>query len=318
MARLATGAVRSSGRRCLPQRIGGVSSWAALRLGVALVLASIVGAPLGAQEAPLARFASGVQAVEVYATVTDSAGEPVMGLRADDFQLDDDGHRQSITTFAEGAFPLTVALGVDRSLSMRGEPLRLARGAAQRFLRELQPGDRSMVVAIGADADVVAPLDAPRDAQLAAIAALDAWSTTALRDAVVKTLDRLAPEPGRQALVVFSDGTDRYSQVSAAEMLERARRGSALVYPIVFGRASVPVLSDVARLTGGRSFVLPDARGLDAALGSIARELRHQYLLGYAPEGGTQAGRWHPIQVRVRGQDARGLRVRARDGYVAQ
>ena len=271
-----------------------------------------------AQEAPLARFSSGVQAVEVYATVTDAAGEPVTGLTADDFRLDDDRRPQAITTFAEGAFPLTVALGVDRSLSMRGEPLRLARRAAQGFLRALRPEDRSMVVAISADADVVAPLDVPRDAQIEAVAALDAWSTTALRDAVVKTLDRLAPEAGRQALVVFSDGTDRYSQVSAEEMLDRARRGPALVYPIVFGRAAVPVLSDVARLTGGRSFVLRDANGLDGALASIARELRHQYLLGYAPAGTAEAGRWHPITVRVRGQDARNLRVRARDGYVAR
>ena len=285
--------------------------------GLVIAAVAAISVAPAAQE-PTARFSSGVQAVEVYASVTDAAGEPVTGLKAYDFHLEDDRRSQAITTFAEGAFPLTVALGVDRSLSMRGEPLRLARGAAQRFLQQLQPGDRSMVVAISADADIVAPLDMPREQQVAAVAGLDAWSTTALRDAVVKTLDRLAPETGRQAVVVFSDGTDRYSEVSAAEMLERARRGSALVYPIVFGRAPVAALSDVARLTGGRSFVLPDARGLDAALGSIARELRHQYLLGYAPAGPVEAGRWHPIRVSVRGQDTKGWRVRARDGYVAR
>ena len=289
---------------------------AGYRLLAATVGVLCLAAGLPAQDESQARFSSAIQAVEVYATVTDAAGEPVTGLRADDFQLDDDGRPQTITTFAEGAFPLTVALGVDRSLSMAGEPLRLARRAAQGFLRELRTGDRSMVVAISADADIVAPLDAPREKQLEAVAALDAWSTTALRDAVVKTLDRLAPEGGRQALVVFSDGTDRYSQVSAGEMLDRARRGSALVYPIVFGRTAVPVLSDVARLTGGRAFVLRDARGLDGALGSIARELRHQYLLGYAPAGVGEAGRWHPIRVRVRGPQAGNWRVRARDGYV--
>ncbi len=69
------------------------------------------------------------------------------------------GRPQAITTFAEGAFPLTVALGVDRSLSMAGEPIRLAKRAAQSFLAQLGPGDRSMVVAISAEADVVAPLD---------------------------------------------------------------------------------------------------------------------------------------------------------------
>ena len=175
-----------------------------------------------------------------------------------------------------------------------------------------------MVVAISAEADIVAPLTASRVEQARAIAFLDPWSTTALRDAVVKTLDRLAPEPGRQALVVFSDGADRYSQVSAAEMLNRARSGAALVYPIVFGRAPVAALAEMASLTGGRSFVLRDAQGLAPALASIARELRHQYLLGYVPAEATEPGRWHPIRLRVRNQGTRGWRVRARDGYVAR
>jgi VWFA-related protein len=77
-------------------------------------------------------------------------------------------------------------------------------------------------------------------------------------------------------------------------------------------------MSDLARLTGGRAFVLRDATGLDAALASIGRELRHQYLLGYAPAGATEPGRWHPIRVRVRGQETGAWRVRARDGYEAR
>jgi Ca-activated chloride channel family protein len=90
-----------------------------------------------------------------------------------------------------------------------------------------------------------------------------------------------------------------------------------LIYPIVFGRTAVPLLSELAALTGGRSFVLRDTRDLDATLGAVARELRHQYLLGYVPGGADRgpAGAWHSIRVRVRGQDRAGLRVRARDGY---
>ena len=129
---------------------------------------------------------------------------------------------QEISAFAAGEFPLTVALGVDRSWSMAGEPLRLAKQASQSFLRQLKPGDRSMVVAISSDADVIAPLSIDRAAQARAIAALDPWSTTALHDAIIAALDRLEPEPGRQALVVFSDGVDRYSQAT-----QRTRSSSA-------------------------------------------------------------------------------------------
>ena len=58
----------------------------------------------------------------------------------------------------------------------------------------------------------------------------------ALNDAVIAALDRLEPEKGRQALVVFSDGVDRYSQATSGQVIARARRSQALVYPITIGR----------------------------------------------------------------------------------
>ena len=276
-------------------------------------------AVLAGQEPPQARFSGGTQLVEVYATVTDARGEPVTGLRRDDFAVHEDGRLQEVEAFAAGEFPLTVALGVDRSWSMAGDPLRLAKQASLAFLRALKPGDRSMVVAISAQADVVAPLSEDRAAQERAIAALDPWSTTALHDALIAALDRLEPEPGRQALIVFSDGTDRYSTATAAQVVERARRSNALIYPIAIGRTRPPFLAELAVLTGGRSFLLRDARELEATLTAIARELRYQYLLGYAPASPIQPGtrEWRSIRVTLR-NPAPGVRVRARDGYTTE
>src|SRR5688572_32994557 len=107
-----------------------------------------------------------------------------MGLRREDFEIYENDEIQDVETFVAGEFPLTVALGVDRSWSMAGEPLRLAKQASQAFLRALTPADRSMVVAISSEADVIAPLSADRLNQERAIAALDPWSTTALHDAI--------------------------------------------------------------------------------------------------------------------------------------
>lgn len=198
---------------------------------------------------------------------------------------------------------------------MAGEPLRLAKQASQAFLRALEPGDRSIVVAIGSDADVIAPLTVDRIEQARAIAALDPWSTTALHDAIIAALDRLEPEPGRQALVLFSDGVDRYSTRSAADVVERARRSNALIYPIAVGRTRPPLLPELAVLTGGRSFLLRDIKDLEKTLAGIARELRYQYLLGYAPVETIDPNtrEWRPIRTVV---TRPGLRVRARDGYM--
>jgi len=280
-----------------------------------ILIASALAAPLAQEQVP--QFSSSVQLVEVYATVTDAKGELVTGLTQSDFDVFEDGSAQTVSAFAAGEFPLTVALGVDRSFSMAGEPLRLAKQASQAFLRELKPGDRSMVVAIGNEAEIIAPLSADRPAQSRAITALDAWSTTALHDALIVTLDRLEPEAGRQAVVVFSDGTDRYSEHKAGEVLERARRSNALIYPIALGRTRPALLSELAVLTGGRSFQLRDARELEKTLATVARELRYQYLLGYTPAKAIERGEreWRSIKVVTKRP---GLRVRARDGYMTE
>jgi Ca-activated chloride channel homolog len=286
------------------------------KLIVHFALAAAAAASLGAQqEGPVARFSSGVQLVEVYATVTDTKGELLTGLRREDFEVYENNQLHTVSTFAAGEFPLTVALGVDRSWSMAGDPLRLAKQASQTFLRSLKPDDRAMVVAISSDADVVAPLTMDRAEQLRAVTALDPWSTTALHDGIIAALDRLEPEPGRQALVLFSDGVDRYSKAAVGQVVERARRSHALIYPIAIGKTRPPLLAELAVLTGGRSFLLRDVKELEKTLADIARELRYQYLLGYAPMEPIAATtkEWRSIRVVVKKP---GVRVRARDGYM--
>jgi len=287
------------------------------RLVVAAAIALAGSATIAAQQdGALAKFSSQVQLVEVYATVIDERGELVTGLRQHDFQVYENNQLQDISTFAAGEFPLTVALGVDRSWSMAGKPLELAKQASRGFVNQLKTGDRAMVVAISSSADVIAPLSTDRLTQGRAIAALDPWSTTALRDAIVAALDRLEPESGRQALVLFSDGNDRYSSATEAEVIARARRSNALIYPITIGKQRPAFLAELAVLTGGRSFLLKDATELEKTLSTIARELRYQYLLGYAPSNPIEEGahQWRAIHVTVTGNNP-GLRVRARDGY---
>jgi len=115
---------------------------------------------------------------------------------------------------------------------------------------------------------------------------------------------------------VLSDGVDRYSKTDASQLVGETRRRDVLVYPIAIGLTRAPVLVEVASVTGGRPFVAGGDRDLTAALGSIARELRTQYLLGYSSthkDGRT--GDWRSIRVIVNRPD---VRVRARDGYIVK
>src|SRR6266516_2233382 len=59
---------------------------------------SLILAVLTAAEPLTGQFSGGVNLVEVYATVTDRSGEPILGLVAEDFTVSEDGGPQRVTT----------------------------------------------------------------------------------------------------------------------------------------------------------------------------------------------------------------------------
>jgi Ca-activated chloride channel family protein len=254
--------------------------------------------------------------VEVYATVTDAGGQPVTGLKREDFVVREGGETQAVTAFAEGEFPLAAAIAIDRSFSMAAR-LPVATSAARVFLGELRPGDEATIIAIGSQVEVVAPRSADRTAQYAALNRLDTFGTTSLRDAIIAAIDAMQDAKGRRALVVLSDGDDRFSKATVEDVLSKARRTDVLVYPIALGRTRPELFAELAVLTGGRSFHVREPKELGETLRGIARELRRQYLLGYSPSKPIVGGKaeWRSIAVTV---NRPGLRVRARDGYVAK
>ncbi len=260
------------------------------------------------------QFVSGVNIVEVYATVTAADGTPVTDLVAGDFEVREEGVRQTVSIFTASEFPVAVALAFDHSASMAGRRLDLARKAAGSFLGALGAGDRATVIGVANEVETLAPLSTDRAPALAALASMEPWSTTRLHDAIIRAIDLIEPAGGRRALVLLSDGVDRGSKASAAEALDRARRADVLIYPVALGASRPPLFASLAVLTGGRSFEIEDPKKIEPALTSIATELRTQYLLGYVPSRAL-AGvgeEWRSIEVTVSRPE---LRVRARTGY---
>src|SRR3954447_6566946 len=180
-------------------------------------------------------FHAGVDVVEVYASVTDGQGVPIAGLSRDDFTVTEDGAPQTIDTCAEADVPLSVALALDRSWSMAGEPLARARRAGRLFLDLLVPPDQAMVIAVSGRVEVVAPLSADLSGARAALDRLVPWSTTALHDAILEAVDLIQAGTGRRALVLLSDGVDRYSHATAADVAARVRARDVMVYPVSIG-----------------------------------------------------------------------------------
>jgi VWFA-related protein len=120
-------------------------------------------------------------------------------------------------------------------------------------------------------------------------------------------------EAGRSLLIVFSDGVDTSSWLTAESVLETARRGEVVVYGIEIGSPRDSFPRAISEATGGRLFALESTKDLSTVFSRILEEFRVRYLISYSPEGVTSTG-WHQLEVRVR---KRGATVRARPGYFA-
>ena len=163
----------------------------------------------------------------------------------------DDGTGTGPALFAAGDFPLSVAVAIDRSFSM-GERVAVAKSAARAFVGALRPDDQVMVLAVGSGTETVAPLSTDHQAALEAVDRLDRWGTTPLYDATIAAIDAIEPAQGRRALILVSDGTDRYSTATAADLLEHTRHANVLVYPIAIGQSRPLVFAELAAASGGR------------------------------------------------------------------
>src|SRR4051794_24140342 len=110
------------------------------RTVAALATVFAAGALLSAQqpqqEAPAFKFRTGVELINVNATVTDQSGRFVSGLTRDDFHVYDDEALQTVTHFSAERVPVSLGIVLDTSGSMDGDKIRAARDALDRFLRQ--------------------------------------------------------------------------------------------------------------------------------------------------------------------------------------
>ena len=86
-----------------------------------------------------------------------------------DFIVEENGAPQKIEVFASEGFALAVAVGLDRSFSMAAPTLSAAVSSTRAFVSALSPRDQLMLIGIGSETEVLAPLEVDRAAPLAAL-----------------------------------------------------------------------------------------------------------------------------------------------------
>ena len=267
-----------------------------------------------------------VDLVVLHATVLDGKGRFVSDLAEGDFEVYQDGVRQAIRLFRHEDIPVTVGLVVDHSGSMRPK-LREVVEAARTFVRSSNQEDRMFVVNFNEHVTMGLPAaqaftNRPEELE-AAILRGPAAGETALYDAIAAAFERLrTSEQDKKALIVISDGGDNASAHTLSGVLKLAEQSSAVVYAIgIFDPddedKNPGVLERLARATGGEAFFPGQLDQVVAICGRIARDIRNQYTIGFAPTEAAQPGVYRAIRVTAGGKAYGKLSVRARSGYIA-
>ena len=275
------------------------------------------------QAGPPLTIESAVDVVSVTAVVFDKGGKLVRGLGSADVALSEDGVRQEVSYFREASgsgdprerVPLSVALALDTSNSM-GQSLRFLQEAVLNFVYKLDDVDRALVINFNESVKGSAEFTDDQDRLERFVDGLQAWGGTSLYDAIHYALDRIKDQPGRKAVIVFSDGADTTSSSSDESVIEHARAVEATVYCIGFeGQGGSPrrFLRKVAAETGGQLFTPTKVGDLIKVFGEISSELKNHYLLAYTPKRAAD-GTWRQITLKV---NRPGAEVRVRKGYFA-
>ena len=259
-----------------------------------------------------------VEVVQVTTTVTDDEGRFVKGLTRNQFRVKEDGVAQRLTAFAGENTPLEIVVAIDVSHSM-SDAMPTLKAAVRAFLSALRPADQVTLLAFNDNILTLARRATDPALRLRAVDRLAPWGGTALYDAMIIALNTVGKQPGRRALVVFSDGEDQNSVATLKRVESRLETSDATIYTIGLGRSIkdqdlAQVLARMSQMSGGRSFLLDDISELETVFADIVEELSNQYLLSYASSNDARDGTWRKITVELPGLKHH---VRHRQGYRA-
>jgi VWFA-related protein len=277
--------------------------------------------------------------------VEDENGEPVSGLRREEFQILADGEPQQSELLAESP-ALTAVVLVDISASMAsianaGLPSS-AHGSAgiteavEEFtLKGVVPNDRLRVGAIGRRLFLSEQFTSNEELwrkewhELFRLPPVEWLGPSRLWDALSSVIELMAPEPGQRAILLLSDGRATGNEASLRDVIDQAASVGISVNVSIHGEP--PQVGSVRRFpdpteglrtladeTGGVYFWTnlssPETYSMDRTKGfqRILDRLHRSYTLTFTPT--QHDGRTHTLDVRVKRTK---VAVKVRRMYIA-
>jgi VWFA-related protein len=251
--------------------------------------------------------------VELSVSVTDRDGRPLRDLGPADFRVEEEGRSRDLLAARLDERPLSLALLVDVSSSLRVWWPGL-RDIVPVLARALRPGDALRVVAFSGPAYLVQEFTGDPNRVAQSMQRFRHWGGgTSLYDTLAAVGTEMAwSRDGRQAVVLITDGIDTLSRIDPSRLRDYLRRTPLVVETLLtrdqtslrppsprFARA----LESVSRETGGALRRVDDVAGMEAAFRDLAARLQDRYYLAWRSDEAARGG-WRSITVRVVGRDA--------------
>jgi Ca-activated chloride channel family protein len=267
-----------------------------------------------------------VEEVVLNATVLNGT-DLVQNLTKDDFQVFEDGVKQTLISFQHTDLPVSIGLVVDNSGSMYRKRPSVNKSALD-LIQASNPQDEAFVVNFSDEAFIDADLTGDVHKLRDGLSHIDSRGGTALYDAVVASADKLVADAKRpkQVLVLITDGEDNASSLNLEQTIHRVQQLSGpVIYSIglLFGdemsRAEVRharrALEMLSGETGGMAFFPKSIDQIDQIAAEVARDIRSQYTLGYHSTKPTSEPGFRKVEVTAESKGGGKLTVRTRTGY---
>jgi VWFA-related protein len=257
--------------------------------------------------------------VEVYATVTDGRGRYIDDLTARQFAILEQGREKPVFAFENHMSSVSVALVFDTTGSM-ANTLAPLKNAALKLVDELRPTDSVAVYGFNDVVNELQPFTSDKDAAKRAILKTHAAGYTALYDALIRVNRDLSARTGKKVIIVFTDGNDNTSMLTADIAIERAKGRGIPIYTIAEGEALyhaelIGQLKNMAQSTGGTPFIIRQLSDIGPVFEKVSEDLMHGYLVAFQPDP-AENYEWRKIEVVL--PRSSGFHVRAREGFFAE
>src|SRR5438093_6570921 len=241
----------------------------------------------------------------------------------EELTLLDDGKPRKIEALVPASDqPRHVVLLIDYSESMI-EEMPVVKAAAKQFAQALlRPTDRIAVVGFNQTLFWLSPFTNDFNAAARTVDSVKPGGETHLYDSAIEMLYELQKQPGRRALVIFTDGVDQGSKFKLEHLIHYARYAGVPLYPIIknrmlmklmrfgIGQLQARKLAGIARDTGATYFIISKESELPAVYARLAQELRQQYQLDFYSDA-SAADVWHSLAIR----SSAGQQLRIPKGY---